>query len=169
MTENLYQAPNSNLEKSTTAQLGLPSAFKVGLTLLLLSAAIGIGLAILESFIGKNTHSNILSTVIPAIAIGGYYGKKRGQIFPSKFRLAVVFIWFLGSLLITAAIFVLFIPGAISQFVSAIGLTIPLIILIVGIFLLIGFGVSYAMLHAGEKIGVKQYLKQNKHNTTITP
>jgi hypothetical protein len=140
--------------------LGEPSVVRVSLSLCLASIGLGIILTALEYMIGKElSGTSSLSTILPALVTGLFWGNKSGELMSSKIR------WY--SLLIWLAISIFF--GVVISLL----LNVPLYSLAVefGWFNLIFIAVfsllvllTYHVIKSGEKIGVRSYLIKKGNN-----
>lgn len=128
-----------------------PSAIKVGLFLCLASIAFGILVTILETITGiVFSSSGFLSTIVPCMAVGAWFGQKSGQLMPSDTRWHAILIWVVFSILVFAVIAAAMGVSVIELFAEMGALSI-IILIVMGLVTLL----SYFLLKSGEKMGIK--------------
>jgi hypothetical protein len=128
-----------------------PTACHVAIALCLASVAFGLLLYVIEYLIGKELSSTgLLSTIIPAMSIGHYFGHKSGVLMPSKTRWSAIFLWVLVSI-------VVFIVASIVLDISLYEVFGELgwFNLLIAIFLVITLIAAYFLFKWGEKLGIK--------------
>ena len=162
---SLNRIKTNNLEYSELllgvilTSLTQPSPIKVGLALCLASIIFGLILHLTEYIVGTEmTGVGMLSTIIPAMITGIYFGSKSGEYLPTKTRWLAISIW-IGVSFAYAAILLYYydIPfSEIGAMISELG-WFGLIILVI---LIIAFIVSYIAFKFGEKIGIKSLLQK---------
>jgi len=138
-----------------------PSAIKVGLALSLASIIFGLILYLIEYIVGTEiTGVSMLSTILPAMLTGTYFGSKSGEYLPAKTRWLAISIWIGVSFAYAAILFYYYdIPfSEISAMISELG-WFGLIILAV---LIIAFIASYIAFKFGEKTGIKSLLQKKE-------
>jgi len=151
-------------------QLHQPSIAKVSLTLCLVSFLCGVILYLAEYIVDTEmSGSGMLSTIMPAMLTGMYFGSKQGQYLPSKTRWGALAIWIAASFIYAAAVFYYydFSFADLSAMINELG-WFSLIILVVSVLV---FLASYAAFKFGEKAGIKTYLQKKAKiesaNTTL--
>ncbi|WP_051303406.1 hypothetical protein [Psychromonas aquimarina] len=140
--------------------LGEPSVVKVSLFLCLGSIGLGIILTALEYMIGKElSGTSTLSTILPALITGIFWGNKSGKLMPSKIRWYSLLVWLAISLFFGVVISLLLNVSLYSLAVEFGWFNLIFIALFSLLFLL-----TYHAMKSGEKIGVKSYLKKKGIN-----
>ena len=136
-----------------------PSAIKVGLTLCLASIIFGLILFTVEYIVGSEISGvGALSTIMPAMLTGLYFGSKSGEYIQAKTRWLALSIWIAASFIYAFAVFYYyeFSFADIVDMLSELG-WFNLIILAV---LIIAFLISYFAFKFGEKAGIKTFLQK---------
>ena len=136
-----------------------PSAIKVGLTLCLASIIFGVILYIAEYIIDTEiTGVGVISTILPAMITGIYWGSKNGEYLPTKTRWLALTIWIAASFIYAFAVFYYyqFSFAEIVDMLNELG-WFNLIILVI---LIIAFLISYVAFKFGEKTGIKSLLQK---------
>ena len=140
-------------------ELNQSSAIKVSLTLCLASIVFGVILYLIEYIVGSEISGNsVLSTIMPAMLTGMYFGSKQGLYLPSKTRWAALALWIAASFVYAAVVFYYydFSLADLSAMINELG-WFSLIILVV---LVLAFLASYAAFKFGEKTGIKSFLQK---------
>jgi len=140
-------------------ELNQSSAIKVSLTLCLASIVFGVILYLIEYIVGSEISGNsVLSTIMPAMLTGMYFGSKQGLYLPSKTRWAALALWIAASFVYAAVVFYYydFSLADLSAMINELG-WFSLIILAV---LVLAFLASYAAFKFGEKTGIKSFLQK---------
>ena len=151
MNEDPYKSPESNVVVATVKSVPLPNPFIVAVMIIVVSVLIKMIIAGVEYLLGTTLPANtFLSTIIPALSIGIYYGKKRGDYFPRNFRFKVVLIWLVLGIVLSGIVLSLFFPDLLPMLASSATYT---AIFIGMVFLGVLF--CYFALHFGEKLGIK--------------
>jgi len=152
MSEDFYKSPESDVSLTNKQLAVLPNPFVVALLIVGVSIVIGAILGGIEFLLGITLPANtFLSTIIPALIVGMYYGKKRQDYFPRSFRIKVILIW-LAIGVVLAAVAFFFIIG--SGLLEGMGSNAMFIGIFVGMILL-GTLFTYFALMFGEKLGIK--------------
>ena len=159
MSDNIYKTPESNVE-SSHPEYPLPSIWMVVLFLLGVSLAVGLLLQGIEAIMGPASSTNFLPTLLAGLTVGMHYGSKRGKTFSSYFRWKVVTLWVLTNIILFAALVILVFPEVLVDMTDTEGFTLIAVFLVV--IVLVSCGLSYLLLLAGEKIGVKQWKKKQE-------
>lgn len=156
MSQDPYKSPESNVAVATKEIAVLPNPFVVALLMVALSLAIGAVIATIEFFLGFTFPGNsFLTTAVPALVVGNYYGKKRKELFPRNFRIKVVLIWLAIGVLLAGVAFALIEPDFLKMMLG----NIMFVVIFVGIVLL-GCVICYFAIHFGEKIAIKSLTRQ---------
>jgi len=143
-------------------ELNQSSAIKVSLTLCLASIVFGVILYVVEYIVGSEiseiSGNSVLSTIMPAMVTGMYFGSKQGLYLPSKTRWAALALWIAASFVYAAVVFYYydFSLADLSAMINELG-WFSLIILVV---LVLAFLASYAAFKFGEKTGIKSFLQK---------
>lgn len=156
MSQDPYKSPESNVAVATKEVAELPNPFVVALLMVAVSLAIGAVIATIEFFLGFTFPGNsFLTTVIPALVVGTYYGKKRQALFPRNFRIKVVLIWLAIGILLAAIAFGLIAPDFLRMMLA----NIVFVAIFVGVVLL-GCVICYFAISFGEKLAIKSLAKK---------
>ncbi|EPR7481927.1 ABZJ_00895 family protein [Vibrio alginolyticus] len=132
-----------------------PSVLLVTSLLCLASVCWAALLLAIEYIVGiEMSGTGFLSTLIPAMSVGYYFGYKTGDVMPSKTRWYAVLLWTLASLVVFSLIlmsldispfYLLSELGGVSVFIA--------------IIMLITIGIAYLILKSGEKMAIRVLLK----------
>ncbi|MDD1793300.1 ABZJ_00895 family protein [Enterovibrio sp. ZSDZ42] len=133
-----------------------PKLWQVSLALCLISVLLGVAILFIEEILGVvMPNSGVLSTVIPTMLTGFYFGHKNEVLMVSRTRWLAVMVWTGASLLYVAGI-MRFYEFTLADLTAEFG----------SVFLWIGFAfllimtvVSYFMIKSGEKMGIKNRVK----------
>ncbi|HHF2858235.1 TPA: ABZJ_00895 family protein [Vibrio diabolicus] len=135
-----------------------PSVLLVTSLLCLASVCWAALLLTIEYIVGiEMSGTGFLSTLIPAMSVGYYFGYKTGDIMPSKTRWCAVLLWTLASLVVFSIILM-------SLDISPFDLLTELgeISIFIAVVMLITIGIAYLILKSGEKMAIKVLLKAQK-------
>lgn len=142
-------------------QLNEPSAIKVGLYLCLASLIFGFTLYLLEYIVGSEIAGiSTISTIMPAMVTGIYFGSKSGEFISPKTRWSALSIWIAASFTYAFLLFYYYeIPlSEVTAIIDKLG-WFSLIILVVFLFT---FLIAYAAFKFGEKTGIKNFQQKQK-------
>ncbi|WP_144395465.1 ABZJ_00895 family protein [Pleionea sediminis] len=160
MTKEIYKSPQSNIVEENKVVGEFPSPLIIGLWLTLASLLMGVVLVLIEFFVGKELPgANAVTTVLPAMLVGYFYGQKFGVLFPSRLRHLSIAVWFILNAIVVGAYFAVFFEGFSQSGIFKMLKTPMFIGIMVVVFILIYF-VSYFVFKQGEKSGVKQRQKK---------
>lgn len=168
MDNQIYQSPKADLDQGIERQIPLPSPFTVAVFLLLASLAMGLILAAIEFLMESPLPgTNAITTVVPALLVGSYYGGKRGELFSPAFRHKVIGLWLLASIILGFGILILLAPEIFDSgtFASVTGNNMALFLAIMAVALLFAYALSYFIFRSGEKVGIKQWQKKYGEQT----
>ncbi|WP_394209466.1 ABZJ_00895 family protein [Enterovibrio calviensis] len=133
-----------------------PKLWQVSLSLCLISVLMGITILAVEVIFGlEMSNSGVLSTVIPTMMTGFYFGHKNEALMVSRTRWLAVMVWTGMSLLYVAGL-MRFYDFTLADLTAEFG---SLFVWIGFVFILIMTVVSYFMIKSGEKIGIKNRVK----------
>ena len=136
-----------------------PSAIKVGLTLSLASIIFAVILLIVEDIVGSEVPGvGALSTIMPAMLTGVYFGSKSGEYISPKTRWLALTIWIAASFVYAFAVFYYyeFSFAELGDMLNEFGW---FNLIILGV-VIIAFLISYVSFKFGEKTGVKSFLQK---------
>lgn len=138
------------------------SVGKVSLLLCLTSLGLGLAITAIEYLIGHElTGTGVVSTVVPAMATGAWFGGKSGELMPSKTRWNSLLIWMAVSMCY-AFILILFLDISITDLLLELGWFNLAIIVLLALSLVL----SYFVFKSGEKIGIKSFIKRQENAIT---
>ena len=133
-----------------------PSAIKVGLTLCLASIIFAIILLIVEYIVGNEISGvGALSTIMPAMLTGLYFGSKSGEYISPKTRWLALTIWIAASFVYAFAVFYYY-KFSFAELVDILNEFGWFNFIILGV-VIIAFLISYVAFKFGEKTGIKTF------------
>ncbi len=137
-----------------------PSAYRVALVLCIASVVFGLLMFAIEFVLDKElSTTGLLSTIIPAMISGQYFGYKSGAIMSSSTRWYALLLWLLVSVVL-AVLISFFFDLSLSDIFYELGwLNLALVVV-----LTITMVVAYFIFRFGEKLGVKS-MERSKAKT----
>ncbi|MCF8781117.1 ABZJ_00895 family protein [Vibrio sp. IRLE0018] len=135
-----------------------PSGLYVGLILCFASVIWGTLVFLVEYFLGKELSGvGTMSTIIPAMGVGYFFGHKSGTLMPPKTRWQALTLWIIASF---TFVFGLLLVDGISLYELAVEL--GWINLVVVVVILISMLLAYFVFKSGEKMAIKALEKTKR-------
>lgn len=140
-----------------------PSAIKVGLFLCLVSLGFGLLLYAVEYIVGTEVPgTGVLSTVLPALLTGMWFGYQSGELMPSKTRLKALLIWFVVSFT-----YMLVLAKILGVSLYELAMEFGWFNLLLLFVLVITVVAAYFILKSGEKTGIKSLQNSKEKQAKI--
>ena len=148
MDDDQYSSGQSDLQGVHNDDSQLPNPFVAALLIIGISFLVGIVFVAIEFIFNVSVPGNTaISTLIPALVVGSFYGRKRQSYFPRNFRIKVIAIWVAISLIFTFFIF-RYLDLPLQEMLPSLSIVVSVSI---GILLLVAT-ICYFAFKFGEKI-----------------
>ncbi|CZF82459.1 hypothetical protein GCE9029_03244 [Grimontia celer] len=134
-----------------------PKIWHVALLLSLLTILVEVIFYALESYFGPTeSSSSFISTALPCVVAGMYFGQKTERLMSRQTRLLSILLWGAVELIVVAGIMRYFFGLTLAEFTAEFGAVFWWIVAILMPLTLI---ISYFVFKWGEKMGIKNAVK----------